>query len=174
MKKYTGLFSIEVDQGQINQIVERTNKDGVSRVISSALNGAKVGIVAEWARHIGKEIALPIGKIKEELRVSFSGNSLVVEVRSKPGIPLKEFAPRQNRVGTSVHVKRSSGRVVIPHAFMYQSHVFVRRSRKRTPIDLLYSTDVEDVAKNTVPIMEDFAKQRLQHEVVRAVRFYLG
>lgn len=164
------MLKITIDDSQLANL--HGNK--LRKAINVALLRLGTSVTAEWSRYVTEVIALPAAEVKAAFSQRVSGTQLEIGVRSPVGIPLAKFQPKQNAVGTSVVIKKSSGRQTIPHAFMWRGEVFKRVSRKRLPIKRLYSTDVEDVAKDSLPRIEVFAQNRANIEVARAVKFYFG
>lgn len=164
------MFKMTVNDEQLANL----NTRQVHKAVNAALLRLETSVIAEWSRYVTEVIALPAAEVKAAFSGRASGMQLEIGVRSPVGIPLSKFQPKQDAVGTSVVVRKASGRKTIPHAFMWRGEVFKRVSRKRLPIKRLYSTDVEDVAKDTLPRIEVFAQNRANIEIVRAVKFYFG
>jgi len=144
-------------------------------------------VVNEWAREINKQLVLPMNVIKSskysvfDTKINLQGNtaSLDISLRSSKGLPLKLFKPIKNERGVSVHIKRKGGRQTAKSAFMYNSHVWRRQQQgghlvKRLPIEKLYTTDTEDIAKDVLPQMEKIAEKRVNQVFTRQLSFELS
>ena len=124
------------------QLFLRATEKGMSRAISRALNRTATMVRTEAARLIKQKRDLPIGVIKENLKVVKSTpNYLVSEVRaSGKAISIRHFA-RHGKRGVTVRIEPGGKRVMLMKygnkAFInpvWRPGVFVRTTRARLPI----------------------------------------
>ena len=118
------------------------------KAIYRSLNRTIVGVKVNAARAVRDELTLKIKDIKKDLairRAPAHGLEAALDIAIR-ATGLIKFRARQTARGTTVQVKRRSGRKRLPHAFiarMKSGHVGVMTRAKgigRLPIDELFST----------------------------------
>ncbi|QDG49313.1 hypothetical protein FIV42_00750 [Persicimonas caeni] len=104
-----------------------------------AINKTARGLRTEISKGVRQEVALKASSVKDSLKRHKAKRRpnprATLDVDAKP-IPLKHDGARQIRKGTSVRVKKSSGRKLIKHAFVPKKlgkHVFQRKGDYRLP-----------------------------------------
>ena len=156
-------------------IKDKTNLNSslLKKAIFFSLMRAKTTVIAAWSRAIQADLMLPSATIKGAFSGAINSDALTIKVTSSQGTPLAQFNPQPTATGVSVHVTRSRGRQEVRHAFMRQGKVFRRVGRPRLPIDALYTTDVEDKAKDTLPQLAT-AYPKVAGQIAQNIRFYLS
>ena len=174
---------IKVSQNIEGNCLQQATDRAIQRSMMKVFTSTK----AEWSRMIHKEIYLSIGQIKSAIKMKESKTQADIVVDSttagfltsrkrRPSLPVKYFTPKQDRTGVSVAIKRSKGREHIAHAFMWRGHVWRRAESgqglvKRLPIEMKYTTAIEDVASDHLPEIERFAQKRLEQVFVRQLNY---
>jgi hypothetical protein len=117
----------------------------LKRDINTALNATARHLKGQWAKELGKEVALPQRVIKQTIRQELArtggdASAAVVQKKSKR-LPLKEFKPRQIAAGVSYIVYKKVKRRTLAGAFMgpkpglkaikLHGHVWSRQGAKR-------------------------------------------
>jgi len=100
--------------------------------------------------------------------------------------PLRDFKPRQIKVGTSYTLDKREGRQIAPGAFQgpkpglmrvkWRGRVFKRTTKARLPIVQLHGASplgVFAVSNNRVPAAKLYAAERLKYEANRRLRYLI-
>lgn len=124
-------------------------------------------VADRWAGMIGGEVELPIGKIRQHIHTS--PNSVWVDSEMENAV---QFSPIQNEVGTSMKFKKTSGRVLIPHAWVGKTRsghkgVFIRKTPKRYPIKLIKTGVIVNVAYDTLDEIESLIVKKIIYSIGR-------
>jgi hypothetical protein len=153
--------------------------------IRRALMRSATTVRAEMARLIVQEIGLPVGKVKDEIRlVDLGGTEVQFQLKAGKRIPLIQFGargpePSRGR-GQGVTYKLGSGRGRAPKAFiatMPSGHrgVFQRREgADRLPIIELHGPAIHTVFEKYAPMGAARAKEILQKNLEHEIEFALG
>lgn len=135
-------LSIKAKMEELEKAMGDAAPKKVRQQIAIALNQAAKKTESLLAKEISKEIVLSQKEIKTTInRVGkATDEKLVVTVRQKETakIPLKQYKARQNKIGVRYRISKKSGGKTIKSAFIVESmgsHVFLRRTKKRKPID---------------------------------------
>lgn len=159
----------------------RSLRDDVQKKATyRALNRALDKAATETGREIRKEYNVKQRAIRGALRKRRANSKslfarLIVEgVR----LGLVEFAPRQNKVGTSVKIKVKGGRETVKGAFIATRRwqyrgVFRRRGKERLPIVYLRSISVPQAFANKAVLdaLEKVALETFNKTFEQQIRF---
>jgi hypothetical protein len=162
----------------------------LTRDVKTAVNKAVDFVQSQWAKDIGKEVALPQKTIRTTLRKEIARGienpSGSVSQSKTKRLPLKEYKPRQTAAGVSYSAYKKAKRKTLASAFMgpkpgavarrLGGHVFSRTGKSRLPIVKRFgptpfdTTKRFDIPEQLLPI----ARQRLLEELTKRVRFRVG
>lgn len=165
-------LSIKTNFAQVQRKLDALQKDIATKALVRAVNGTMQQAQTAMAREIKEEFNLTPAKIRQKLKIKRAafaagrfGIIATLESRSPSGrrsLNVINFAAKQNKVGTSVKIKRVGPRKTIGSAFIGNSGrtVFKRRGKARLPIDPVQTIDV--------PMM--FNTRRINTKIVQLIK----
>ncbi len=177
-------IQVYYDVRELSVWLSRANMPALQRAVGSALNRTIAQVKTQASRSVRNEIKLKTKDINNRLMVVRANSSkgaltqmqAIMRVSGKP-VPLISYGAKQTKQGVVVHVKNN--RTVLKHAFiarMRSGHqgVFIRKGKKRLPIQELYSTRVSDVFNNTgfMPNLASFAQEKFTQHFAIDIRYY--
>jgi hypothetical protein len=122
---------------QLAKVLEG-NASQLKRDVRTAVNKTITNTQSQWAKEIGKEVALTPKAIKQvlkkEIAQSLENPSGSVVLSKSKRLPLKEFKPRQTAKGVSYTAYKGKKRQTLKSAFLASTvgnHVFSRQGAKR-------------------------------------------
>lgn len=178
-------IQVHYDTRDIAVWLTRANMPQLKRAVASALNRTITQVKTQATRSVRSEVKLKAKDIHDRLVLIRAHSSksaslqmqAIMKISGKP-VPLISYGARQTKKGLAVHVKKS--RVILKHAFMARMRsghggIFVRKTKKRLPIQELYSTRVSDVFKNTgfIPKLTHFAQGKFSHNFAHNMTYFL-
>ena len=182
------MISVKIDGRGLEEL-KKCLPEAVRLASRDAMNAASTSVKKEWADAIAKQIALPVSTIKNAIDIRVEDTQLSATVDSQlsndfkttfnvRALPVSLFHPIQNKLGTSVKIKKKTGRVMIKHAFIArlgsQQNVFIRKTKKRFPLKTVTTTAVEEVAMNTLPAMKDLMNDKFSKSLTRSLIYRLN
>lgn len=144
-----------------------------------AINKTARSVRTEISKRVRAEVALKASVIKGSVTMTKASRqakpSAKVGVDAKP-IPLKHYAARQVKKGTTVRVKKKGGRKLIKHAFIADklgSHVFQRKGDDRFPILKRFGPSVADEVERIGSALEGHIYDTLDKQIRQAIGWEL-
>lgn len=178
-------IQVTYDARELSVWLNSVNRKLLTRAVGSALNHTISQVKTQANRLIREEIKLKSKDINNRLVIvranSSKGAWMQLQARMKVSgkpVPLISYGARQTKGGVVVRVKNK--RTVLKHAFiarMRSGHqgVFVRKGKKRLPIQELYSTRVSDVFNNNgfMPKLAGFAQEKFLQNFVANLQYFM-
>lgn len=133
------MISITTNAQALKELAKTLANDSklLKRDINVALNATAKHLKGQWAKEVGKEVALPQKVIKTTIsqilaRADGEPTASVKQSQTKR-LPLKEFKPRQTRAGVAYTAYKGAKRKTLGSAFIVKKiggHVFSRQGAK--------------------------------------------
>lgn len=164
---------MEVTRTQLNRALNNAGRSAINKILIQGRNIAsrKVRDVYNVKAKILKDNTV----IRRASNRSLEGQ-LIIRGRK---LPLIAFGARKVRRGTTVRVKKSSGRKLIRHAFIAtmpsgKVHVWMRRGPGRLPIDAKFTISPAGMFENEgVKAFEDLMQRKLPATIDHELQYYL-
>lgn len=195
------MISITTNSQALKELAKTLDNDSklLKRDINTALNATAKHLKGQWAKEVGKEVALPQKVIKTTIsqilaRADGEPTASVKQSQTKR-LPLKEFKPRQTRAGVAYTAYKGAKRQTLAGAFIgpkpgvtatkLRGHVFSRqgakivaskgshKGRMRQPIVKRFGpSPFETTKKHAIPDkLVALGETRLLAELNKRIRF---
>lgn len=128
-------ISINVSEADLNRTIWalRNIEGGAAKAIMRSVNKALTGVKTDMARETARELNLTQKRIKKDIDITPARATTLSGRVTSEGRPvnLEQFKAKQKKKGVSVKVKKSGGRKMIKHAFIFLGLAGKKRKRNR-------------------------------------------
>jgi len=172
-------MELKIDLQGLKNIEKMVSEEPYRKALGRTLNRTKTKFKSVTTKEVRKTYNIRAKDLKQYIQLKKTGNLEWKFMVKGKQLGLEKFKPRQNKSSVSVMVKKGQ-RFKLSYAFLAKDkngniRVFERETKKRMPIDRLFSLSVPQMFNEKI-LGKGFkeAEQTFEKEFKHNLDYYLG